>query len=247
MKKISLIALLLISSNLFCQNISLKAIYLKSLKKPIISKSEENNQKNEILKNIEKQSNNILEEIKFELLVKGSESSFYVKDYMVLKSKHFYKAAIGLGINLKGEFYYNINENETLNRKESFGEYFIVKSDFNKKWVLHNETKKIGKFLCYKATSFDEKKNPFLNEVKKNLITCWYTLEIPVKGSIGNYTNLPGLIIMLENENASIRLNKIVLNPEEGFEIKKPNNGKRVTLEEFKDIVEQVTNEYRKG
>jgi GLPGLI family protein len=248
MKKIILIGLLFTFSNIFCQNISLKAIYKKSLLKPIISIAQKDEEKNQILRKIENQSKNILEEIEFELIVKNNKSSFSVKDNSLLKGKYFYKAAIGLGINMKGKFYYDVDKNEILNAKESFGEHFIVKGDFNKKkWVLHNETKRIGKFLCYKATSYDRANHPFSNEIKKSLITGWYTLEIPVKSGIGNYTNLPGLIIMLENETTSITLNKIILNPEDGLEIKKPTKGKLVTIKEFKDIAEAIANDYKRN
>lgn len=251
MKKIILIVLLSTFSNLYSQNISLKATYTKSLTKGVISLSQKGDEAAKILQVVENQSIELLKEIKFELIVKNSKSLFYAKDNYPLEGKKNYKTALSIGINLKGKYYTDIKKNEVLNQKESLGETFLVKEKFDKyKWVLHNETKKIGQFLCYKATAIEEITHPFSNEIRKNIITCWYNPEIPVKCGIGLYTNLPGLIISLETNNTKMILNDLVLNPKLSMEIKKPNKGIQISATEFNNIgLEMVRNfkERKKG
>lgn len=241
MKKIIIIVLLLSFSTLISQNISLKASYTKKLTKPIISLSEKDYEKKQLLQGIENKSIELLKEIKFELLVKDRKSIFYVSNKNLLDSETFYGAAVGLGINLKGNFYSDFDKNEILNQKESFGEFFIVKGELNEyKWILHNETKLIGRFLCYKATAIEEIKNPISNKIMRNLITCWYTPEIPIKCGIGKYTNVPGLVVMIENDNSSVTLNEVILNPKNAIKIIKPTKGKIITIEEFNNIGKEM-------
>ncbi|WP_438712837.1 GLPGLI family protein [Aquimarina muelleri] len=64
-----------------------------------------------------------------------------------------------------------------------FGQTFIVKSE-EIKWELINETKKIGKYNCYKA--------------KYKEIIAWYAPEIPLQFGPVGFGGLPGLIIHLE-------------------------------------------------
>ncbi|MBE0424297.1 MAG: GLPGLI family protein [Lutibacter sp.] len=240
------IILLLTASNLFGQNISLKATYSKSLTQAVISLSQKEDEAAKILRGFEIQAIELLKEIKFELIVKDSKSLFYANDNNPLEGKKNYKTAISIGINLKGKYYTDFEKNEVINQKESLGETFLVKEKFDKyKWVLHNETKKIGQFLCYKATAIEEVIHPFSNEIRKNIITCWYNPEIPVKCGIGKYTNLPGLIISLETNNTKMILNDLVLNPKTGVEIKKPSKGKPLSATEFNNIGIEMTRNFK--
>ncbi|MGV8945784.1 MAG: GLPGLI family protein [Lutibacter sp.] len=247
MKKIIIIVLLLtLSSNLFSQNINLKATYIKSLTKPVISLSQKEDETSRILQKFENEAIILLKEIKFELIVKDTKSLFYANDNNLSASNKNYINAISIGINLKGQFYTDVGKNEILNQKESFGEFFIVKGKIDKyKWKLHNETKQIGQFLCYKATFVEEIIHPFLNKIVKKMITCWYSPEIPVKCGIGNYTNLPGLVVLLETDNTTMTLNELVLNPKTAIEIKKPSKGKLISEVEFNNIGKGMVKDFK--
>lgn len=237
MKKISIIIFFLVIPRIYAQNINLKAVYSKEITQAIISTSKLDNKKKELLIEIENQTKNILKDIKFELIIKDNKSLFSARDNTQMEKKSFYRSALGLGINLKGKFYSDIKKNEVLNQKESFGETFIIKDRFDKfHWNLYNETKTIGEFLCFKAETYEEVINPFTNEVKKKVITCWYYPEIPVKFGIGNYTNLPGLVVRLETYNAVLTLDEIVLNPKEVIEISKLKKGKLINIIDFNKL-----------
>ena len=53
-----------------------------------------------------------------------------------------------------GELYKNIQDQTYANQTEMFGKIFLVKDSLtNWEWKLGSETKKIGKYTCYKATT----------------------------------------------------------------------------------------------
>jgi GLPGLI family protein len=69
------------------------------------------------------------------------------------------------------------------------------------KWKLTQETKKIGDYMCYKATGVNKRiqKN---DEYKSIEVIAWYTPEIPIRFGPSRYGGLPGLILELEENNA---------------------------------------------
>lgn len=91
------------------------------------------------------------------------------------------------------QFYYRnrlknkIIFNQTTLRKE----YTIFEEGELMKWNLINETKIIGKFTCYKATT----------EFRGREYTAWYTLEIPVPFGPRKFGGLPGLIISISDNS----------------------------------------------
>ena len=53
-----------------------------------------------------------------------------------------------------GKYYKNVQHQEYLNQTEMFGKQFLIKDSLNQwEWELGSETKKIGKYTCYKATA----------------------------------------------------------------------------------------------
>ena len=76
-------------------------------------------------------------------------------------------------------------------------------------------------------------------------VTAWYTMQIPVNQGPGEYWGLPGLILEVNSGKTTILCSKIVMNPEEKEEIKKPSKGKEVTKEEYSDIVKKKMEEMR--
>ncbi|HBK70462.1 MAG TPA: GLPGLI family protein [Flavobacteriaceae bacterium] len=79
--------------------------------------------------------------------------------------------------NNKKEFYFReIFSNETL---------LVEEDEFEWKWDLHSETKKIGKFICQKATI----------DFRGRSYTAWFTNEIPVPFGPWKFQGLSGLIL----------------------------------------------------
>lgn len=80
---------------------------------------------------------------------------------------------------------------------------------------------------------------------KEIVVTAWYTPQIPVSNGPGEYWGLPGLILEINADRTTMLCTKIVLNPDEKEDIKKPSKGKEVTRKEYNDIVKQKMEEMR--
>ena len=68
-----------------------------------------------------------------------------------------------------GTYFKNIKEKQYTVDKEVFGKEFLIKDSLpNLKWVLTEETKKIGDYTCFKATAVKEaSKSDFRNYRRK--------------------------------------------------------------------------------
>lgn len=98
-------------------------------------------------------------------------------------------------------------------------------------WTLTQETKKIGKYVCYKAILENSK-----NRIQKPI--AWYTNEIPLGFGPKNYYGLPGLILELEDAISIFKATIVEVNRSEKTSIKKPK-GKEVSEKEFKQLLKE--------
>lgn len=164
-------------------------------------------------------------------------------------------ASGGINIVIAGNtdiLYRNTAENKMVRETEIMSKPFLIKDTPEKReWVLEKETKSIGEYTCFKATSTEEiEERMFSTEVdsvttttKLRTTTAWYTLDIPVQHGPGDYWGLPGLILEISDDDQTILCSKIVMNPEKAEDIKAPRNGKVVTQAEFDAIQEKKMKE----
>jgi len=160
-----------------------------------------------------------------------------------------------------GEIMYkNVKSKLKLAEEEFFGKEFLITDSLKVyNWELQSETKKIGDYTCYKAISVqrvteedlaeyekakvkqDAAKTAFftVTEPQERITTVWYTPEISVNQGPGEFWGLPGLILEASHDNTIILCSKIVLNPKNKFEIKKPKKGKRVTKKQYDSLIEK--------
>ncbi|RIA10712.1 GLPGLI family protein [Flavobacteriaceae bacterium MAR_2010_72] len=157
----------------------------------------------------------------------------------------------------------NFKEQRYVNQNDVFGKIFLVKDKLKQlEWKLESETKNIGDYTCFKATTTREQaklvggisinrdkdldadadKAP---EMETITITAWYTPQIPVTTGPGNYHGLPGLILEVNDGTETVICSKIVLNPQDAIVISEPKKGKIVSQAEFDDIVEKKMKEMR--
>ncbi|OEK07005.1 GLPGLI family protein [Roseivirga misakiensis] len=158
--------------------------------------------------------------------------------------------------------YRNTAENKYLEETNLFGKPFLIQDEASRKeWVLTDETKEIGGYTAQKAvfertversqmsfTSFDDGDGEDNSGETKTYtdtirVEAWFTSEIPVAHGPDAYWGLPGLILELNDGSRTFLCTKVVLNPEEGVEIKKPKKGKKVTRDEYKEIVQEKMKE----
>ena len=181
--------------------------------------------------------------------------------------------------------YKNIREKIFLQDQEFFGKQFLITEQMTPyAWKMGSETKKIGQYVCYKATTTrpsselnftstnrrdrekkkEEKKkdstsvvsdvNVAVAVVKKEEVeekeemvevVAWYSPMIPVSQGPTEYWGLPGLILELSAGNTTMLCSKIVMNPEEKIEIKRPTKGEVVTKKEYNEIITGKMQEMR--
>lgn len=159
-----------------------------------------------------------------------------------------------------GRKYKNSKEKIEISEEDGLGKEFLVTDSLkNWNWKLENETKKIGNYVCYKAIAVipitaeemaqyeahkkekSEGKTTFfsMSEPKEEIVTVWYTPEIPVSQGPADYWGLPGLILEASNGSTVFLCSKIVLNPKQKVAIKRPTKGKKVTKSEYDVIVKK--------
>jgi GLPGLI family protein len=173
-----------------------------------------------------------------------------------------------------GTLYKNVKEKLYAVDKEFMGKEFLVKDSLvNYQWKMEGETRVIGGYNCFKATTVrpasktdfrnfrpkkedlaaakpadGEKKTNFMDnlEMPKDVtITAWYTPEIPVNQGPENYWGLPGLILEINDGKTVILCSKIVLNPKEKTVIKAPVKGKVISQKEYDETVIKKMQEMR--
>ena len=168
-----------------------------------------------------------------------------------------------------GENYKNVKTNAQIQQQEFYGKKFLVKDKLQKiDWTLGKESKQIGNYLCFKATSFiptddllwysfswsrmrstdnqdaeDEENNE--PEVDVTQIEAWYTPQIPIGHGPSEYWGLPGLILEVSAGGTTMLCSKIVINPVEAVEIEAPKKGTIVTKIEYQDIIQNKMAEFR--
>ena len=105
-------------------------------------------------------------------------------------------------------------------------------------------------FPCFKAFFEEEYTTKTITEdgkfedvTKERTTTVWYTPQIPVSNGPEDYFGLPGLILEINDGEVTLICSKIVINPEQSFEIKEPEKGKEVSQKEFDDIQEKKNKE----
>ena len=160
----------------------------------------------------------------------------------------------------QGGIYKNVAENVYARENDLMGKNFLVKDTLSKlDWKLEKESKMIGQYAAFKATAIRKiEENPWeamrsrrggdenkeeTSKPTEEVITAWYTPQIPVSQGPDEYWGLPGLILEVTAGRTVILCNKIVINPKEGLEIEVPKKGDKVTRSEYEKIVAEKTKE----
>ncbi|WP_299125742.1 GLPGLI family protein [uncultured Tenacibaculum sp.] len=143
-------------------------------------------------------------EIDFSLVFNDSTSVFYLEKKLFSDNSAVSFAIISIGY--FGRVKQLPNNYITENLQEDFGRFLVLRP--YQKWELHEETKQIGNYICFKATTFHTTTNP-KGKVFKNNFTAWYTPQLPYKFGPLGYGSLPGLIVELQGESATYGIKKI--------------------------------------
>ncbi len=212
LKKIIFLFLFFLFSSLYSQEKKIEIKYYQAIINKEITKSD----KPKILKDLD-----------YVLQFTPTESLFYniprmESDGYRSNRRYVYKSGAS------GIFYKNIKTKEKFHTVNLPGKIFLVKSELDKdKWVLTKETKKIDKYLCYKA--YYKFINPKIPN-KSITITAWYTIDLPFPFGPLGYDDLPGVVLELNFLDYAFVAKKISFDKD--FKIVKPK-GEVVSNEEF--------------
>lgn len=168
-----------------------------------------------------------------------------------------------------GENYKNVKSDKQIQQQEFYGKKFLVKDRLQPMtWTLGNETKKIGNYTCFKATTFiptddllwysfswsrmrttndSEEKTTEVDDKSVDIteVEAWYTPQIPVRHGPSEYWGLPGLILEVSAGETTMLCSKIILNPSDVIEIEAPSKGSVVTKSEYQDLIQNKMVEFR--
>ena len=167
----------------------------------------------------------------------------------------------------QGGIYKNSKDSTYAQSNTMLSKTFLIQDQISTlDWKLEKESKMIGQYPVFKATAIrenntvdwraalrprrgrgeQEQKNDTVTKApKKETITAWYTPMIPVGHGPDDYNGLPGLILEINNGRTTMLCSKVVLNPTEGVNIKKPKKGKVVSRTQYFKLIKEKTEELK--
>lgn len=236
MKNLTIIfSLIIFNTTMFVegQDVSGEIIYGVTVTEKLFDKKTQNkNNTNKLISSFIEESKNI----EFSLLFNKHESYYTISRTMEINDLKTKMAQIYFGGN--NAHYLNKKENKNFSFVNAYGDFFRVKGE-PYVWKITKDKKKIGNYLCHKATTtkiVENQKGEFVNEV-----VAWYAKDIPLNYGPRDYSGLPGLILELQEGKQTIFVKKIELNPQEKIKIVEPTKGKLISNKQFLEIGSKIT------
>lgn len=132
--------------------------------------------------------------------------------------------------------YTDISNQSTIEQREFLNRLFLVESDKNTaKWKITGNSKTILDINCIEAELVDTSKN----------LKAWFAPTIAVSSGPNGLMGLPGLILAVDIDNGktTIIAKGIDSTPISAKELSKPKKGKKVSKDEFAQIVKEKNEE----
>ncbi len=132
----------------------------------------------------------------------------------------------------ENETYVNHDEGLVTEKRDFMGRTFLINGDQpTYAWKLTGEQSEYLGFAVQKATAVQD----------TTMIEAWFSPEIPVSAGPELYGGLPGMILVLSIDDGqqTFSAKEINLDGLEKGSIKAPKKGKKVSREEFDQIVEE--------
>lgn len=185
----------------------------------------------------------LFRDTEFILKFKNQETTFGVVPIVAHDKDRFFPMLLMMtGAN--GIIYQNLKTKEYIKQEKGFGKTYLIKKE-PLDWKIHNESKKIGKYMCYKATAEVINKAVLEKKIIWNT-TVWFTPEIPVASGPKGYGGLPGLILEANfNDFIHFFVTKLDLSPKKEIKIKKPVKGIYISEEEFIELGKKAMENFR--
>lgn len=173
--------------------------------------------------------------VNFGLLINSNSSKFY--NLSSLNSEDsFDEEKIVLSFSNYSGIVFNYNDS-IFKQSSLLGKNIYSKEPSKKNWELHNDTKLIDNYLCYKATTIYKVSNG--EKIFNHPVTAWYCPALPYKFGPNGYGNLPGLILELQVRNVLFGITKIDLKTDIELDLSSLKKAKILTEEELeKKLIE---------
>ncbi len=122
-----------------------------------------------------------------------------------------------------------------IEQREFMTRTFLIDGEPQQQWKLTGNQKMILEYPCQEA----------ILETEKDTISAWFTPVIPVSGGPASYCGLPGLILEVSSPDGkqtttAVSVDFTALSDDV---LQKPDKGKKVTREEYDQIVEEKMKE----
>ena len=200
---------------------------------------------NHDLANFMKGMTTVAKEIKLQLLFDETQSTFTHGKTMANDfNAETYNSASQFS--LDGDYYTNIKTKQLLKTVKDDKTYLISMRPLKPEdWKLSKESKLIGKYTCYKATSTKQVEGP--KGMVNIALTAWYAPEIPVRFGPKQYSNLPGLILEVQEGEVVYRCVEIVLNQSSKVAVSAPVKGTSISETAYDKIVQKRLQQFKRG
>lgn len=244
MKKIkSLLLLILLTNNLYCQ----ESTYTKITYKAVYNETAE---VTESLKKLKTENQHYVKDfsesfkkIEFNLICTKNESLFEVVGAIESTNDLHRKIAI-VQISENKIRYVNNLTKQKVAQLEFMGNKFNIPQKFeNYNWELTNDTTSINGLLCYKATTIKQITGIENFEGKNTLVTAWYTPSIPISFGPNGFDGLPGLILSVSYGSSQLNASQIDLHYKTTRKIEKPKAG--INVKDDKEMTEIMFKKYK--
>lgn len=129
----------------------------------------------------------------------------------------------------------DIKGQKMVEQREFMGRKFLISSDKSRlQWKLTGKYKKVLSYNCQQAVCY----------IDSDTVVAWYTSAIPVSTGPQGYSGLPGMILEAShNSDMVITAISVDLGVIDNKLLQKPKEGKKVTKEQFRSIMEQKAKE----
>jgi GLPGLI family protein len=227
LKKLFLVSLLMIVTNVFCQKKSGEVCY------KVQAVKFELNANDSKINDFTKKIWTISDEQSFTLRFNALKSSFILSqvlknDDVSDKSRTLNRIASML-VSTPYSYFFDLNEKNYLLKTD---EGILIDKPREKLiWEITNETKTIGDYLCYKATCIKSFTGRDGKE-KHTPVTAWFAPSLPYSFGPKEYNGLPGLILEVVENKSIFYASSILIYDGKDREVEFPK-GKTITEDDY--------------
>lgn len=181
------------------------------------------------------------EQVNVKMLIFSQDKSLYTEDdtrkpdeVMSQQTSHMTMRMIVSGGNDKT--FADLKNMKKTEQKEFMTRMFLIESEIGgQEWKFTGNNRIVLGYNCQEAVKDDNGKK----------ISAWFTTMIPVSSGPAGYCGLPGLILLVDIDNGKRIITARTIDTEfkDQALIVKPDEGKKVTQEEYKKIVDEKMKE----